>query len=107
MLGSYLIKGDPVANMYCAMYGNNPQVQAIALLSDLKLGQYIKVPPRLTFLAQMLGTVVGAILNYIMMLSVISQQREALLSISGTRVRACSQGVTPAFDERRLTLAPC
>jgi hypothetical protein len=30
-----------------------------------------------------LGTVIGAILNYVIMLSVIDQQREALLSISG------------------------
>ena len=34
---------------------------------------------------------IGAILNYVIMLSVINQQREALLSISGTRVREVSQ----------------
>ncbi len=44
------------------MYGNNPQVQAVSLLQDLKLGQYIKIPPRVTFTFQMLGTVVGAVL---------------------------------------------
>ncbi|KAJ9110267.1 hypothetical protein QFC19_001670 [Naganishia cerealis] len=86
LLGSKMVPGNPVANMYFAMLGNNPQVQAIALLEDLKLGIYIKLPPRITFLYQMLGTVIGAILNYVIMLSVIDQQREALLSISGTRL---------------------
>jgi hypothetical protein len=33
-----------------------------------------------------LGTVVGAILNYVMAISILTQQREDLLSISGTRV---------------------
>lgn len=37
------------------MLGNNPQVQAIALLEDLKLGIYIKLPPRITFLYQMVS----------------------------------------------------
>jgi hypothetical protein len=86
MLGSYILPGNPVANMYCAMYGNNPQVQAIALLEDLKLGVYLKIPPRQTFLAQMLGTVVGAILNYVMAISILTEQREVLLTVSGNRI---------------------
>ena len=32
-------------------------------LGDLKLGQYTKLAPRVTFLMQILGTVVGAVLN--------------------------------------------
>ena len=86
MLGSYILPGNPVANMYCAMYGNNPQVQAIALLEDLKLGVYLKIPPRQTFMAQMMGTVVGAILNYIMAISILTEQREVLLTVSGNRI---------------------
>ena len=88
MLAAYMLPGDPVANMYAAMYGNNPQVQAIDLLQDLKLGVYLKIPPRHTFLAQMLGTVVGAILNYVMAISILTEQREVLLNISGNRVSA-------------------
>jgi hypothetical protein len=86
-------------------------VQAIALLGDLKLGTYVKIPPRITFLMQMTGTskldmgasspdshtrstesrlirpvVVGALLNYVMAVSIIDAQRPALLSISGTRL---------------------
>lgn len=86
MIGSYMVPGDPIANMYAALYGGQPTVQGIKLLGDLKLGQYIKIPPRVNFLVQILGCIVGAILNYVMALSVIREQREALLSISGTRL---------------------
>lgn len=75
-----------VANMYAALYGGQPTVQGIKLLQDLKLGQYIKIPPRVNFIIQILGCIVGAILNYVMMLSVIDSQRDALLSIAGTRL---------------------
>ncbi|EIM86127.1 OPT oligopeptide transporter [Stereum hirsutum FP-91666 SS1] len=86
MLASYMAPGDPVANMYAALYGGQPTVQGIRLLQDLKLGQYIKIPPRVNFVVQILGCIVGAILNYVMMLSIIDAQRPALLSISGTRL---------------------
>ena len=33
------------------------------MLGDLKLGQYVKLAPRVTFAMQIIGTVVGAILN--------------------------------------------
>lgn len=49
--------------MYGALYGQHPMIQGIALLQDLKLGQYIKLAPRVTFSMQLLGTVVGAVLN--------------------------------------------
>lgn len=81
-----MVPGRPVANMYGAMYGAHPLQQGILFLQDLKLGQYCKLAPRVTFCMQMAGTVVGAILNYIMMLSIINAQREALLSIAGTRL---------------------
>ncbi|KAI0086087.1 OPT oligopeptide transporter [Irpex rosettiformis] len=75
MITAYILPGEPVANMYGALYRQHPMIQGIALLRDLKLGQYV-----------MLGTVVGAILNYVMMLSIINNNRDALLSISGTRL---------------------
>ncbi|KAL6307422.1 OPT oligopeptide transporter [Sparassis latifolia] len=86
MITAYLVPGRPVANMYGALYGQHPMQQGIAFLSDLKLGQYVKLPPRVTFCVQMMGTVIGALLNYVMMLSIINANRPALLSISGTRL---------------------
>ncbi|KAI0364037.1 OPT oligopeptide transporter [Pilatotrama ljubarskyi] len=86
MITAYMVPGQPVANMYGALYGQHPQGQCILMLSDLKLGHYVKLAPRVTFSMQIIGTVVGAILNYVMMVTIIDQNRDALLSISGTRL---------------------
>ncbi|KAF8801508.1 oligopeptide transporter [Phlegmacium glaucopus] len=86
MLGGALIPGKPVANMYFTMYGYNPVVQSLVLLRDLKLGQYTKLPPRVTFSVQIIGTVIGGLLNFVIMKTVISSQRPVLLSVQGTNV---------------------
>ncbi|KAF5349434.1 hypothetical protein D9758_014623 [Tetrapyrgos nigripes] len=67
MLGGALVPGKPVAKMYFTLYGENPILQALALPGDLKMGQYTKIPPRVTFMLQMIGTIVGGILNFTIM----------------------------------------
>lgn len=86
MIGGYLHRGKPVANMYFVLYGYNTVSQAQLLLRDLKIAQYAKLPPRAAFTAQILGTLLGAVLNFIMMNSIIDNQREILLSIQGTNI---------------------
>ena len=86
MIGGYCHPGKPLANMYFVLYGYNSVSQGQLLLRDLKFGQYAKLSPRCTFTAQMVGTVIGAIFNYVMMLSITTNQREVLLSIEGTNI---------------------
>ncbi|KZT64582.1 peptide transporter MTD1 [Daedalea quercina L-15889] len=86
MLGSALIPGSSQANMYFELYSSQSLTQAASMLGDLKLGQYTKLPPRTTFSVQMAGTVVGALLNYVIMQTVVNNEREILLSNEGTRV---------------------
>lgn len=86
MIGGYLHSGKPVANMYFVLYGYNTVTQAQLLLRDLKIAQYAKLPPRAAFTAQILGTLLGAMLNFIMMNSIIDNQREILLSVQGTNI---------------------
>ncbi|KAF8888442.1 OPT oligopeptide transporter protein-domain-containing protein [Gymnopilus junonius] len=86
MLGGALIPGKPVANMYFTMYGWNPVTQALNLLSDLKLGQYTKLPPVVTFTVQTIGTIVGGLLNFVIARVVLTSQREILLQVQGTNV---------------------
>lgn len=50
--------------MYVNLYGNSTAYQTLAMLQDLKLGQYTKIPPRATFAAQMAGSIIGSIFNY-------------------------------------------
>ncbi|KAG6860897.1 hypothetical protein C0995_006336 [Termitomyces sp. Mi166 len=80
MLGGALVPGRPVANMYFTLYGFNTVAQALALLQDLKLGQYTKLPPIVTFVVQTIGTVIGGLLNFVIM------KRDVLRSVQGTNV---------------------
>ncbi|OZJ06026.1 hypothetical protein BZG36_01102 [Bifiguratus adelaidae] len=86
LLGGYILPRNPVANMWFTLYGYNTVNQAVSMVSDLKLGQYLKIPPRAVFAAQCTGTVVGALLNYVIMKSIIASQRDLLLSPQGSNI---------------------
>lgn len=86
MIGSYLHPGNPMANMYFTLYGYNSVQQAFNMLQDLKQAQYTKLSPRSTFAGQLIGTVIGSVFNYIMMNSIVTNERDILLSIEGTEI---------------------
>ncbi|KAF9227496.1 OPT superfamily oligopeptide transporter [Gyrodon lividus] len=86
MIAGYLHPGKPMANMYFVLYSYNTVAQALLLLRDLKIAQYAKLPPRAAFTAQIVGTLVGAVLNYFLMNSIIDNQRDILLSVQGTNI---------------------
>ncbi|OKL57025.1 hypothetical protein UA08_07344 [Talaromyces atroroseus] len=86
LIGGYIQPGNPVANMYFVLFGYNSVTQGQLLLTDMKLAQYGHLAPRVTFSMQMIGTAIGAVFNYIMMNSIVTNQREVLLSIEGTNV---------------------
>ncbi|KAJ7760820.1 peptide transporter MTD1 [Mycena maculata] len=85
IIGASLMPGSPQTNMYFTLYGFNTLQQALALTQDLKM-QYTKLPPRATFSVQSLGTVVGGLLNYVIMKVIISTHREVLLEVQGTNI---------------------
>ncbi|KAF5378543.1 hypothetical protein D9615_007071 [Tricholomella constricta] len=86
MLGAAMIPGNPQANMYFTLYGYNTLDQARGLIRDLKMGQYTKLPPRVTFTVQSLGAIVGGLLNYVIMKVIIGSRREILLEVQGSNV---------------------
>ena len=55
-----LLPGNPFANMVFKAYSVQTLTEATSFVQDLKLGHYIKVPPRATFLAQLVATVLAA-----------------------------------------------
>ncbi|KAK4163171.1 OPT oligopeptide transporter protein-domain-containing protein [Cladorrhinum sp. PSN259] len=53
--------GRPVANMVFVTYGYISSAQGIKFAADLKLGHYMKIPPRILFSVQMVATVVSSL----------------------------------------------
>ncbi|KAI1425520.1 OPT-domain-containing protein [Xylaria sp. FL1777] len=53
--------GRPVANMVFVTYGYISSAQGIKFAADLKLGHYMKIPPRILFLVQMVATIISSV----------------------------------------------
>ena len=58
-----LTPGDTIGVMCFKSLGYNMVIQALDLLSDLKIGHYLHISPIAMFAAQMIGTFIGAVLN--------------------------------------------
>uniref|UniRef100_A0A5B6YS56 Putative oligopeptide transporter 6-like n=1 Tax=Davidia involucrata TaxID=16924 RepID=A0A5B6YS56_DAVIN len=61
----YIYPGRPVANMCFKVYGYISMTQALTFLADFKLGHYMKIPPRIMFMAQVVGTLISVIVYQI------------------------------------------
>lgn len=48
----YILPGKPIANLLFKIYGRISTIHALSFLSDLKLGHYMKIPPRCMYTAQ-------------------------------------------------------
>ena len=91
----------PVGNMYFAAWSHNVISNAVSLSNDLKMGEYcrcccalvltnlvadlstVKIPPRAMFLTQIYGTILGGFINYAVMISIVSGNRELLKDTNG------------------------
>ncbi len=96
-----MIPGRPIGNMYFAAWSHNVIANAVNLSNDLKMGEYrtyysprhlgtemlthdiVKIPPRVMFLTQIYGTVVGAFVNYGVMVSIVNGNRDLLVNSNG------------------------
>ncbi|KAF9151203.1 hypothetical protein BG015_006961 [Linnemannia schmuckeri] len=67
-----------LANITFKCYAYMATWQCKELLSDLKLGVYIKISLRSMFTAQVWGTIVGGVFNYVTMILIINSKREYL-----------------------------
>jgi len=61
LIGGYLLPGRPIAVMIFKATAFAGTSQAVGFSGDLKLGHYMKVPPRLMFLAQVVAAFVSSI----------------------------------------------
>ncbi|KAJ4129652.1 hypothetical protein NW754_003934 [Fusarium falciforme] len=78
MLAGLMLPGKPVGNMYFAAWSHNVISNAVNLSGDLKMGEYLKIPPRVMFLTQVWGTILGGFINYAIMISIVGSNRELL-----------------------------
>lgn len=85
-LAGYLFPRRPLANMYFNIFTYQSLQQGQVLARDLRLAQNIHLAPRCTFFIQVVGCIVGAVFNYVMMLQIVQNQRPILLSIAGTNI---------------------
>ncbi|KAJ6186425.1 hypothetical protein N7519_007726 [Penicillium mononematosum] len=83
MLAGLILPGRPVGNMYFAAWSHNVISNAVNLSSDLKMGEYLKIPPRIMFLTQLYGTILGGFVNYAIMNSIVSSNRALLVDGNG------------------------
>lgn len=72
-VAGYLLPGKPIANVTFKCLGYMTLAQALDLVSDLKLGHYLKIPPRHMFITQLTGTAIGCIVNLAVVQFVLSE----------------------------------
>ncbi|KOS18852.1 Oligopeptide transporter 6 [Escovopsis weberi] len=83
MLAGLMLPNRPIGNMYFAAWSHNVISNTVTLCNDLKMGEYLKIPPRIMFLTQMYGTVLGGFINYAVMVSIVGRNRELLIDSNG------------------------
>ncbi|KAL1626583.1 hypothetical protein SLS54_002745 [Diplodia seriata] len=79
LLGGLIHPGSPTANLYFTLFGHASITHALNMTRSLKLGQYAKLPPRITFVAQLLGTLLGSVISHAVMTAITADQRSVLL----------------------------
>ncbi|CAH0019924.1 unnamed protein product [Clonostachys rhizophaga] len=101
MVAGAVHPGRPLANLYFACWSHQVILLAVNLANWLKVGQYTKVPHRIMFGTQIYGTLLGAALNYVVMTTVVTNQREILLDPIGNSV--WSGSTLQGFNSQAIT----
>jgi hypothetical protein len=61
------------------------------------LNYTVKIPPRVMFITQVWGTIIGCIVNYVVMVSIVTSKRDVLLDPQGTN----------AWSGQTVQVSPC
>ncbi|KAJ5529204.1 hypothetical protein N7527_002597 [Penicillium freii] len=59
MIAGYVWPGKPIANLMVKCYGYNAVKHGMDFAQDLKLGQYMKIPPRVLFFGQIYASILA------------------------------------------------
>jgi len=63
LVAGFAFPGRPTTVMVFKTYTNSVTSLAMLLASDMKLGHYVKIPPRLLFIAQAIASVIAVIVS--------------------------------------------
>ncbi|KAM0273268.1 hypothetical protein ACHAQH_008337 [Verticillium albo-atrum] len=83
MIAGLMLPERPIGNMYFAAWSHNVIVNTVNLSNDLKMGEYLKIPPRAMFLTQIYGTILGGFVNYAVMKGIVNGNRALLVDSDG------------------------
>ncbi|RJE20624.1 oligopeptide transporter [Aspergillus sclerotialis] len=61
LIAGYAWPGKPIANMMVKCYGYNSIKHGMDFAQDLKLGQYMKIPPRVLFFGQIYSSILATL----------------------------------------------
>ncbi|KAI9628227.1 hypothetical protein KEM48_011745 [Puccinia striiformis f. sp. tritici PST-130] len=86
MNSGLMFPGNAIANMWFTLFGSTSVAQSVAMLRDLKLGQYMHLSPLSVVFSQLVGTVAGGFTHYFVMVAILSSQRDVLLLPNGNGV---------------------
>ncbi|KAL1405685.1 hypothetical protein Q8F55_007351 [Vanrija albida] len=84
MIAGLAIPGRPIGNLYFGAWSYAIVEQTESLSSELKMGEYLKIPPRVMFATQIWGTVFGAFINYVVMVSIVNRYGDLLSNSNGS-----------------------
>ncbi|WWC88117.1 OPT family small oligopeptide transporter [Kwoniella dendrophila CBS 6074] len=63
LIPGYMFQGQPIPGMLCKVFTVQTVVAGLAFIQDQKLGHYMKIPPRATFVAQITATVIACFIQ--------------------------------------------
>ncbi|KAI2673277.1 hypothetical protein DTO006G1_9619 [Penicillium roqueforti] len=103
MLAGLMLPGRPVGNMYFAAWSHNIVMSSVSVSNDLKFGEYMRIPPRIMLWTQMYGIILGGFINYAILTSVISANRDLLAEGNGNS--SWSGATMQAFNTKAASWA--
>ncbi|KAG5938898.1 hypothetical protein E4U59_003524 [Claviceps monticola] len=77
-MAGLMIPERPIGNMYFSAWSHSVINSCAMMCLDLRMGEYRKTPPRVMFLTQIYGTILGGFINYAVMVSIVGAHRELL-----------------------------
>ncbi|PLW42849.1 hypothetical protein PCASD_07221 [Puccinia coronata f. sp. avenae] len=63
IIPGYLLPGKPFSNMLFKTFSVQSLLVGLAFIQDLKLGHYMKIPPRVTFVVQIVAAILSAVVQ--------------------------------------------